>query len=125
MRWENFLDAMSKTRLQDEYNKAICECDIFVSLFFTKTGKYTEEEFDVAFREFKKKDRPRIFTFFKDAPVNIGSLRQEDLNSLRAFQAKLKELGHFTTVYDQHRGPEAEVPRPARQGAGAIRLTVE
>ncbi|MEZ4659850.1 MAG: hypothetical protein R2911_20030 [Caldilineaceae bacterium] len=43
-RWENFLDAMSPTRLQDEYNKAIRACDIFVSLFMTKTGKYTEEE---------------------------------------------------------------------------------
>jgi internalin A len=99
VRWENFLDAVSKTRLQDEYNKAICECDIFLSLFFTRTGKYTEEEFDVAFREFKKKDRPRIFTYFKDASVNIRSLRQEDLNSLRAFQDKLKELGHFPTFY--------------------------
>src|SRR5262249_28588646 len=46
VRWESFLDAMSDTRLQDEYNKAIRDCDIFVCLFFTKTGKFTEEEFD-------------------------------------------------------------------------------
>ncbi len=38
--WENFLDAMSPTRLQDEYNKAIASCDIFVSLFHTKVGQY-------------------------------------------------------------------------------------
>lgn len=50
--WENFLDAMSKTRLQDEYNKAIAECDIFVMLFWTKVGKYTEEEFEHAFKQF-------------------------------------------------------------------------
>src|SRR5690606_14407159 len=43
VRWENFLDAMSETRLQDEYNKEIRDCDIFVSLFFTKTGKFTVE----------------------------------------------------------------------------------
>ena len=30
--WEDFLDAMSKTRLQDEYKKAIRDCDIFVTL---------------------------------------------------------------------------------------------
>ena len=36
--WEDFLDAMSKTRLQDEYNRAIRECDLFVLLFFTKVG---------------------------------------------------------------------------------------
>jgi hypothetical protein len=34
--WEDFLDAVSKTRLQDEYNQAIRGCDIFVMLFFTK-----------------------------------------------------------------------------------------
>lgn len=99
VRWENFLDAMSKTRLQDEYNKAISDCDIFISLFFTKAGKYTEEEFDIAFREYLKHDRPRIFTFFKDAPVSSNSLRREDFDSLRAFQDKVKELGHFPTVY--------------------------
>ena len=99
VRWENFLDAVSKTRLQDEYNKAICECDVFLSLFFTRTGKYTEEEFDVALREFKKKDKPLIFTFFKKGLVDIDSVREEDLKSLRTFQTKLKELGHFPTVY--------------------------
>ncbi|MEM7758149.1 MAG: hypothetical protein AAF298_08500 [Cyanobacteria bacterium P01_A01_bin.40] len=33
--WEDFLDAMSSTRLQDEYNKAVADCNIFVSLFHT------------------------------------------------------------------------------------------
>ena len=30
--WQDFLDAVSKTRLQDEYNKAIRDCDIFGSV---------------------------------------------------------------------------------------------
>ena len=51
--WEDFLDAMSKTRLQDEYNKAIRGCDIFVMLFFTKVGIYTAEEFETAFKQFQ------------------------------------------------------------------------
>ncbi|MGH8508926.1 MAG: GUN4 domain-containing protein, partial [Gammaproteobacteria bacterium] len=42
--WEDFLDAVSKTGLQNEYNNAIRECDIFVMLFCTKVGQYTEEE---------------------------------------------------------------------------------
>jgi hypothetical protein len=41
--WEDFLDAMSQTRLQDEYNRAIRDCDLFVMLFSTRVGKYTEE----------------------------------------------------------------------------------
>ena len=100
VRWENFLDAMSETRLQDEYNKAIRDCDIFVCLFFTKTGKFTEEEFDVAHRRFKESGKPRIYTFFKNADIKTGSLREEDFISLLAFKKKLKDLGHFYTSYD-------------------------
>ena len=43
--WEDFLDAIFQGRLQDEYNKAIRENDLFVMLFATKVGKYTDEEF--------------------------------------------------------------------------------
>jgi hypothetical protein len=97
-RWENFLDAMSETRLQDEYNKAVRSCDIFVSLFFTKTGKFTEEEFDTAHDQFKETGRPFIYTFFKDAPVNTGKLNK-DVLSLLAFKERLRDLGHFYTQY--------------------------
>ena len=65
---------MSETRLQDEYNKAVRACDIFVSLFFTKTGKFTEEEFDTAHRQFKSTGNPRIYTFFKNADVTMGNI---------------------------------------------------
>ncbi|MCC6325820.1 MAG: hypothetical protein DCC43_08180 [Candidatus Brocadia sp.] len=39
VQWEYFLDAISDTRLQDEYNKAIKTCDIVVSLFFYQDRK--------------------------------------------------------------------------------------
>lgn len=97
--WEDFLDAVSKTRLQDEYNKAIRECDIFVMLFCTKVGQYTEEEFEAAFKQFKSSNKPFIFTYFKDAEISTGSANKKDLMSLWAFQEKLGELGHFYTVY--------------------------
>jgi hypothetical protein len=98
--WENFRDAMSETRLQDEYNKAVRACDIFVSLFFTKTGKFTEEEFDTAHQQFQETGKPLIYTFFKKDRVEIDTLREEDLSSLRAFQKKLAEHGHFYTRYE-------------------------
>jgi internalin A len=100
VRWENFLDAMSETRLQDEYNKAIRECDLFVCLFFTKTGKYSAEEFDVAHRQFKASGRPRIFVYFKNAGIRIGQIRKEEQNSLWAFRDKLNALGHFPKDFD-------------------------
>lgn len=97
--WEDFLDALSQTRLQDEYDKAIRQCDMFVMLFCTKVGKYTEEKFETAFGQFKATNKPFIFTYFKDADISAGSANKEDMMSLRAFREKLDKLGHFYTVY--------------------------
>lgn len=97
--WEDFLDALSQTRLQDEYNRAIRGCDLFVLLFSTKVGTYTAEEFETAFGTFKASNRPLIYTYFKDAPISTGTADKNDLMSLWAFQDRLKALGHFHTVY--------------------------
>ncbi len=96
--WEDFLDAVSKTRLQDEYNKAISRCDIFLMLFFTKVGKYTEEEFEKAFQAFHSSNKPFIFTYFKDAPISTGDIN-DDIISLLQFKKKLSDLGHFYSTY--------------------------
>ncbi|WP_102406975.1 leucine-rich repeat domain-containing protein [Parabacteroides bouchesdurhonensis] len=96
--WEDFLDAMSKSRLQDEYNKAVRSSDIFVSLFFTKAGIFTEEEFDTAYGQFIRTGKPYVYTYFKDAPISTGNI-DENINSLLAFKKRLKLLGHFPTSY--------------------------
>jgi hypothetical protein len=98
IQWENFLDAISDTRLQDEYNKVLRECDIALCLFFTKVGKYTAEEFDTAYQVFKDTGRPKIWTYFKDAPVDSGSITDE-INTLISFKKKIGELGHFYSKY--------------------------
>jgi len=97
--WENFIDAMSRTRLQDEYNRAIKHSDIFVSLFFTKVGAYTLEEFETAFSEFKKTGTPKVYTYFKDAEISTSSLNRKDANSVFDFKDKLRALGHFYAVF--------------------------
>jgi hypothetical protein len=97
--WENFLDAMSETRLQEEYNKEVRNCDIFVSLFKTKTGKYTEEEFDVAHRAFKDSGKPRIYTYFMETNIPNNKRMRGDLVSLWNFLDRLSDLGHYPTYY--------------------------
>ncbi|MCK6622403.1 MAG: SUMF1/EgtB/PvdO family nonheme iron enzyme [Calditrichaceae bacterium] len=97
--WEDFIDAMSQTRLQDEYNKVVRECDIFVMLFATKVGQYTREEFEAAFGQFQESGKPWIYTFFKTAPVVLDDIPRGDLQSLWDFQDRLKALGHFWTKY--------------------------
>jgi len=103
-RWEESIDAMSQTRLQDEYNNLVKNCDIFVSLFFTKVGPYTLEEFETASAQFKKSGKPLVYTYFKDAAISTSKLNRKDAISLFDFQDKLKELGHFQTVYKNIEG---------------------
>lgn len=98
--WEDFIDKMSKTRLQDEYNKEVKKSDVFISLFWTKTGKYTHEEFNEAFNHFQKTGKPFIYTYFKNAAIKPANIREKDVNSLLAFKDELKNLGHFPTKYE-------------------------
>jgi hypothetical protein len=97
--WEHFIDAVSPTRLQDEYNKAIAECDLFVLLFHSKLGKYSREEFEFALEQFRQTGKPLIYTYFKPVdPAKPGTA--EDRQSLEDFQQVLKGIGHFPTRYE-------------------------
>ena len=98
--WEDFIDCMSQTRLQDEYSKAVVSSDIFISLFWTKAGKYTKEEFRKVFGHFEEKGKPFIYTYFKNAPIDISGITKNDINSLLNFKKELKELGHYPTDYE-------------------------
>jgi hypothetical protein len=83
--WEDFLETISVTRLQDEYNKAIKECHIFILLFHTKVGMYSAEEFGVALNSFKTKERPFILTYFKTKKINPNKI-SDQINSLLDFK---------------------------------------
>jgi len=96
--WENFIDAISQTRLQDEYNNAVKNSDIFVSLFFTKAGKFTQEEFEKAFGQFQKTGKPLVYTYFKDGDINMESITDE-VQSFLDFRKRVFELGHYRTIY--------------------------
>ncbi len=97
--WEDISAKVAETRLQDEYNKFIKEADVFVLLAFTKVGMYTAEEFENAFGQFKTSKKPFIFTYFKEANINIAEVNQNDLLSLLNFKKKLSDLGHFYAPY--------------------------
>lgn len=101
--WEHFLDAVSGTRLQDEYNKAIRDCDVFVMLFHTKVGPYTREEFEAAHAQFLATGSPQLYTYFKTTPPD-KAVSAEDRQSLSDFQTHLSAMGHFVTRYESLEG---------------------
>ena len=96
--WEDLSAAMSPTRSQDEYNREIDRCDIFVVLFWTKVGRYTAEEFERAYARFKGGDdsarAPTIFVCEKTV-MPAAWPTSEDVLSREAFQKRLAGLEHF------------------------------
>ena len=96
--WEKFLDAMTLEGLQKEYNKAIRKCDVFVMLFSTKVGKYSHEEFDSAYSNFKKSGKPLIFVYSRSSSSALES-SGKTLKSADLFKEKLSSIGHFYTRY--------------------------
>jgi len=91
--WEDLTARMSVTRSQDEYNKKVTEADLFVLLAFSKVGMYTAEEFETAFGAFQSKQKPFVFTYFKE-------ISTEAETSLQEFKNKLENLGHFYSPYN-------------------------
>lgn len=97
--WEDFDDSISKTRKQDDYNRAILESDIVVCLIFTKAGNFTIEEFQMAYQNFKIKNKPVIFTYFKDATINVTKVSSQELQTRESFWNHLIEIQHFPTYF--------------------------
>jgi hypothetical protein len=99
IQWENFLDTVSQTSLQDEYNIELKKSQIVICLFYTKAGKYTQAEFDAALQQFKETGSPLIYTYFKSGAPEPGPADQL-AKDLVTFKKRLSDIGHFYTSYD-------------------------
>jgi hypothetical protein len=97
--WEYFFDAVSLGSKQGDYNEKIKECDIILCLFYTKAGKYTQQEFDIALTQFHETGKPLIYTYFKEAD-KAGTNAADIVDpSLKEFKDRLQTLRHFYTRY--------------------------
>ncbi|MBQ2759944.1 MAG: tetratricopeptide repeat protein, partial [Clostridia bacterium] len=92
---ENFDDAVSAGRKQEEYNEKIRKSDYCYFLFFTKVGQYTREEFDVAVEKFRVTGKPKIYTYFKE----LGGETAEE--TVAEFKNELDKLfGHYYGTFE-------------------------
>lgn len=97
--WERESEAVFDTRKQDQYNQNLDTCDLFVLLFWTKVGKYTDEEFDTALRRFRATQKPLLFTYKRTTSVN-HDISEADSKSREVFEEKLlNNTLHFTGSY--------------------------
>jgi internalin A len=97
--WEDGKHIGKSIRSQDNYNIEVEQCDLFAMLFYSKVGKYSLEEFELAHSLFKDNAMPRMCIYQKniDLPKNQS---QADAGSRFAFLEKLQELEHFPTLFD-------------------------
>lgn len=89
VKWE-FLDAsMGEEHKQEEYNRAIRECDLCVVMFWQKFGTFTDTELRVADAEQRAGRLPKkVYVFFKE-PGDYSA----EIETLKArFE---EEYGHF------------------------------
>ncbi|MBL7772890.1 MAG: ATP-binding protein, partial [Chitinophagaceae bacterium] len=101
VRWEALDGGISKTRMQDDTNNALLECDILVMLVWGELGKFTYEEFKVAHEAFLRGKLKKIYVFEKNLPLPEG------FNSNIENQENLKKLKHFFSAEGREYWPTA------------------
>lgn len=90
--WESQDPAFKGVRTQDEYNYLVRRSNLFIALFHHKAGKYTQEEFNVAYSYCIKYKTPQICIYYKELGPN-----DEEESSLSEFKQRIvKEIEYFT-----------------------------
>jgi len=98
--WEDIGAEVYPTHKQDHYNKELKTCDVFVMLYWSKVGKYTHVEFEMALAQFRYTEyHPKIFVYRKTALVP-ATQTDGDKQSLTTFNGRLSEIGYFDVPYD-------------------------
>ena len=73
-RWETHSKAFHLTNKQDEYNRLITECEIFIAIFFRKAN-LTRVELEKAYQSLKQGNNPKIIlVYFYEPLVSMASL---------------------------------------------------
>lgn len=90
--WENQNPAFKGERTQNEYNSLVRKSDLFVALFHHKAGKYTQEEFEVAYQCCVENKTPQICIYYKALQP-----KEKEEESLQNFKKRIiKEMEYFT-----------------------------
>ena len=80
---------------EEEKNREVCESEYFYVIFSDEVEDEIVRKTELAFKNFKEKDLPRIYTYFQKLPDNIDATA-----SVKRFMEKLdKEIGHYYSVF--------------------------
>ena len=94
-KWEDLPSGDDGKPKQEEYNAKVRECDMFVSLFYTVAGKYTQEEYAVAKSVQAQRGNPTIYVYYRE----LKEGEKED-PSLTEFKSRLlNEIKQYGDKY--------------------------
>ncbi len=93
--WETQDSQYRTVAKQEEYNEYVRQSDMFLGLFWTKAGKFTLEEFEVARKQYTQtQTTPALFIFFKE----VEPEKEDD--TLKKFKTHLlNDLAHYATNF--------------------------
>ncbi|UCH94328.1 MAG: NACHT domain-containing protein [Candidatus Aminicenantes bacterium] len=120
--WEDLLQSFRGERIQDYFNRKMLECDIVMVLFFKKVGKFTKEEFKLAYENLKKGKKPHfLFVYFKSEKIDIAEVNEDILEIGRL----KKEIQQYQQIYGTFKSGEDLILKLQRQLDQVILLKQE
>ena len=96
IKWEDLPKGNDGRPTQETYNEHVRQCDLFVSLFYTKAGQFTIEEYNVARQTQRECDKPIIYVFLRV----LDKGEQEDKSLADFKQNVLGTVKHYWTNYE-------------------------
>ncbi len=96
IKWEDLPKGNDGRPTQETYNEYVRQCDLFVSLFYTKAGQFTIEEYTVARQTQRECDKPIIYVFLRV----LDKGEQEDKSLADFKQNVLGTVKHYWTNYE-------------------------
>ncbi len=96
-KYERDTDSFAEGRKQDEYNHQIANCDIFIMLYSSRIGKFTEEEYDFAYDTFMKNGAPLCYVFKRTG------IKVEEQHEVSVFEEKVRSQGQFKSRYENNK----------------------
>jgi hypothetical protein len=98
--WDELSTVYSEVEKLYAFNKEVSNSDIFVCLVYDRVRPFTIEEFNNAYKNFLNRNKPKLFVFFKKAPIRAKKISEEfqTVDELR------KEIMLYENIYHEYIG---------------------
>jgi len=113
--WEEESHSIKGHRIQDNFNEELIKSDIAIVMFHTYIGKYTEEEFKLAYKNIKAGKKPyHMFLYFKKLENYHDKKNRENIKKIWNLQEEIERLGEYYEEFEKIDELESKVKKQLR-----------